>query len=219
MLMIVVSMPTSGSITKSTVHREKISSAASSLIADPVLDYSTGMWLGAHPKTDKAISYFQKKTGIQMGIVVSNSLEGYGTVAEYAEELYSRMFNQDEGHALFLWYEPANGTEGTGDYQTYLVCGYAVTPLLDAEGIEIVLDYFDASYNDYSLTEDEVIYNTLHDSADRLMSVTRSYVPIAIAAIVILIVVVIFVKYKKKEREDIERLLNTPLEHIKTSED
>lgn len=216
------------SITKSTTVREPISSSSSTLIANPVVDETYGNWLGAHSDINKAISYFQKETGIQMGIVVSNDMGEYSTVASYAEDLYTEMFGDDEGHALFLWYEPvlsSDKTTGTGKYQTYLICGHAVTTVLDAEGIEIVLDYFDKHYSNYDLDEDAVIANTLTDAADRLMTVTRSYVPILLAAIVLLVVVVIIINALKKKRKkdeesrkDMERILNTPLEKLTTSE-
>lgn len=110
--------------------------------------------------------------------------------------------------------------------EPHSVRGGSVRTVLDAEGIEIVLDYFDMNYQNYDLNEDEVVAQTLIKSADRLMTITRSFMPLLLAAIVLLVVVILVIKALKKKREkdekarrDMERILNTPLEKLNTSDD
>lgn len=209
-----------GGVTKSTHQREKLPATASTTINSWFED--DWNWLGTGSKTREGLRYFQKETGIQVYVAVTNSMQGYSSMSALANGIYDDVFGNDEGHAVFVWYERDDGSgNGDGRYETYLCVGTAAGAVLDDEAVEIVLDYFDQCYADSSLTEDELVGRTFTKAADRMMTVTKSPLgTIIILVLVCVIGVIVFkilkAKFKRdKERaEEQQRILETPIEHI-----
>ena len=76
-----------------------------------------------------------------------------------------------------------------------------------------------------SLTEEEIFSDAFADTADRIMTVTPSPLPIiAVCAAVIIVAVVVFLIVrnrrlaKQREAERMQEILNTPLESLADAE-
>ena len=222
-------MGSSGSVTKSTIQREPLPATASTTINEWFED--DWNWVGTGNSLKNGLRYFQQETGVQVYVLITDSMYGHDSMSALANAVYDDVFGTDEGHAVFVWYEGDDGTgNGDGHYSTYLCVGIAAGAVLDDEAIEIVLDYFDQCYADMSLTEDQLLGQTFIKAADHMMTVTKS--PIGAIVILLLgaaILLIIFFILKAKFARDKERaaerqrLLETPLEHIsvedKTLED
>ena len=65
--------------------------------------------------------------------------------------------------------------------------------VLDDEAINIFKAYLSQNYDDMSLSEEEIFSDAFADTADRIMTVTPSPLPIiAVCAAVIIVAVVVF---------------------------
>ena len=87
------------------------------------------------------------------------------------------------------------------------------------DAIAILADYLDRYYNDYSISEEEIFSKTFADTGERIMTVTRSPLPvIAVCIAVVVVAVLVFITLKKRreqrerEQQRAEKILNTPLE-------
>lgn len=207
-------------VTKSTIQREPLPRTAYSQINDWFED--DWNWVGTGNNLVKGLRYFQQETGVQVYVVITDDMQGCSSMEQLANAVYDDVFGNDEGHAVFVWYEPGDMYgNGNGNYHTYLCVGVAAGAVLDSEAVEIVLDYFDQYYADTSLSEDELLGRTFTKAADRMMTVTKSPVgTIVILLVVLAIFVVVFSILKAKFKRDKERaeeqqqILNTPLEYL-----
>ena len=90
---------------------------------------------------------------------------------------------------------------------------------MDDEAIAILADYLDRYYNDYSISEEEIFSKAFADTGERIMTVTKSPLPvIAVCVAVVVVAVLIFIALKKRreqrerEQKRAEEILKTPLE-------
>lgn len=207
-----------GGVTKSSIKREPLPASSSTHIDAWFRD--DWDWIGTGQKTKDGLRYFEKKTGVQVYVVITPTMDGM-TPEQYARNTYTEVFGNDEGHAVFLWYEPDDGTgNGSSQWETWLDVGSAAKSVIDDEATEIILDYFETYYySDYS--EDQMLNLMFTKSADRMMDVTTNpviYIFI-IAGLIVLIIVAFKVwsavkKRKSQEREEAAKIINTPLEHL-----
>ena len=97
--------------------------------------------------------------------------------------------------------------------------------MLDDEAINIFKAYLSQNYDDMSLTEEEIFSDAFADTADRIMTVTPSPLPIVAvsgAVIIVAVVVLVIVRNrrlaKQREAERMQEILNTPLESFADAE-
>lgn len=130
-----------------------------------------------------------------------------------AEQLYGELFD-DDGHFLLVFCDSGNGGVTYGYYM-----GSQARRVLDDEALSILAEYLQINYYDTSLSEEEIFSSTFTETADRIMTVTSApivpitiVVVVAIGAIVVFFVVKSRARAKREEAEQLERILDTPLE-------
>lgn len=200
-------------LTASTVTREALPASAVN-----ETDYFTdadGTWITNTSQLTQGMRSFYKETGVQpyLYILPNGTSTSTSELGEIAAEEYDKLFT-DEGHFLLVFCDDGNGSYNCG----YTVGAQAKT-VMDSEAISILADYIDRYYYDYSLSEEEIFANAFADTGERIMTVTTSpIVSVAEAGTIIVIALVIaFIVWKrhekrKREQEQMERILNTPLE-------
>ena len=115
--------------------------------------------------------------------------------------------------------------DGNGRFNAAYWAGAMTGSVLDDEAINIFKAYLSQNYDDMSLTEEEIFSDAFADTADRIMTVTPSPLPvIAVCAAVIIVAVVVFLIVrnrrlaKQREAERMREILNTPLESLADAE-
>ncbi len=206
-----------GSITASTVHREKLDGQYVDT-TDYYEDHAG--WIGSASKLEKGMKSFFHETGVQPYLYITETVNGNpypsdAEMEEFAGGLYDELFT-DEGHLLVVFQE----YNSDGNYFCWCVAGKQAKTVFDNEARDIFCDYIDRYY--YSdLSEEEFFSQAFEKTGERMMTVTRS--PLATMSIVIgvvLLVVILFLWWKKikeqknKEAEHAQTILNTPIEEI-----
>jgi hypothetical protein len=200
-------------VSKSTVQRTPLEAG----IVRPTgyLDDRAG-WLGDKSLVESGMKHFYKETGVQPYLIIADEIDGDKNVSHteadaYVNGLYDELFD-DEGHALFLFFEPH-----TDKYTIYYVKGKAADSVLDQEATDIIMGYFDRYYYNDGFDDSEYFSAVFRDSADRMMTVTPDWRWTAIKALIIvaaLTVVLIFimntVKAAIRRRQQNIDILNSP---------
>ena len=206
------------SITKSTVEREPLE--ASAVITTDYYHDELG-WIRSATKLEDGMKSFFQETGVQPFLYITDTVNGthYPTADDmdtYANTLYD-TYIEDEGHILVLFFE----YEGNpGVYNTWYVCGNQAKTVMDQEACDILLDYIDSYY--YSdLDEDEMFSTAFEKAGKRIMTVTKSPLPMIIVAVCVVVVILVAFNWWKKakrqknlEAEQTERILNADLDTI-----
>lgn len=208
-------------ITKSTVAREALPAGAvneTEYYADEmgVINNKTTLLNG--------MKYFYKETGVQPYLYITDSIGDYTytpsmeELENFSNNLYEQLFS-DEAHLLLVYFEFEDS------YMDYYVCGAQAKTVIDIEAGDIMLDYMDRYYYDDSLSYEEFFSKVFIDTADRIMTVTRSpWIPVLIALSLLVLVAVLFIwwmrakKQKNLEAQQTEEMLNIPLEKFGTTE-
>lgn len=201
------------SVTKSTVAREALPPGS---VKETAYYSDTLNWINNPARLQEGMKNFYQKTGVQPYLYLAESLDGnYSPTDNEArasmEALYDTLFD-DEAHLLLVF------TEHNERYHSWVLTGTQADSVIDTEAREILLDYIDRYY--YSdLNEDEMFSQAFDDAATRIMTVTRSpWIPVLIVVGVLAVLVLLFIWWKKakeqknKEAEQVEDILNTPLE-------
>lgn len=205
-------------ITPSTVQREPLEATA--VITTNYYQDELG-WIRSGTKLESGMKEFFKKTGVQPFLYLTDTVNGtHNPSADdmdtYANLLYDELF-EDEGHILVLFFE----YEGNpGAYSTWYVCGNQAKTVMDQEACDILLDYIDSYY--YSdLDEDEMFSTAFEKAGERIMTVTKSPVPMIVVAVCAVVVVIVAFRWWKKAKQQknleaaqTERILNTDLNTI-----
>lgn len=205
-----------GSVPKSTVEREPLAAGAVN-----ETDYYTDEpgWISNRSVMVNGLEHFYKKTGVQPYIYIAAEVNGsrspsVSEIQNYAASLYNELFT-DEGHFLLVFCD-----NGNGGY----VCGYSggtqTKTIIDDEAVSILADYLDRYYNS-NKSDEEFFSSAFADTADRIMTVTKSPVPIIIGMIAVLLILLLLYRWwskakeqKNKESQQLEDILNTPLDQF-----
>lgn len=200
------------SIQRSTYEREKLPASA---VTETAYYTDEGGWFSNRAQLESGMRQFYEDTGVQpyLYLLENGSVTSVSQLTDMAEEMYPQLFT-DEGHFLLVFCD-----DGYGSYN----CGYAVgsqaKTVMDDEAIAILADYLDRYYNDYSISEEEIFSKTFADTGERIMTVTKSPLPvIAVCVAVVVVAVLVFITLKKRreqrerEQQRAEKILNTPLE-------
>lgn len=208
----------SGSITRSTIEREKLDSQYVTL-SDTWYDDSAMGWIASGKVLEDGLKDFYNETGVQPYLVITDQINGDYTptgdeVWNYANQVYDQMFT-DEGHMVFVFQCPDGGT----DYMMAACTGaQAKTVLDDAEALEILYDYVD-SYFWSDRDEDEMFADAFRDAGKRIMDTqmsTAQIVAIVVGVVIVVAIVYFIVKTladrSREKAKETERILNTPVD-------
>lgn len=202
------------SITKSTIEREPLETQYV-ITTDWYTDELD--WIQSDTKLESGMKQFYKKTGVQPYLYITDTVNGTTHPTEndmdtYANQLYDELF-KDEGHILLLFYEYNSNSE----YKTWYVCGAMAKTVMDQEACDILLDYIDHYYFS-DLSEDDMFSTAFEKASERIMTVTKSPLPMIILAVIVLIIVVIAFRWWKRakaqknaEAAQTERILNADI--------
>lgn len=208
------SVPSDSGITVSTVAREPLPAG---------LVHETGYctdelgWISNRTALERGMKQFYRATGVQPYLYLTGSINGsdapsQDALAAYADALYDTLFT-DEAHLLLVFFE------SNGRYMDRLIVGSAAKSVIDAEAMDILLDYLDTYYYDKSMSDEQYFSTSFEKAAERIMTVHRSPWPIVLIIFgAILLVILLFVWWKKhkeqKNREAVqtETILNTPIQ-------
>jgi len=210
------------SITSSTVQRVPLPKGS----VNETSYYTDELgWIKNETTLESGMKHFYDKTGVQPYLYLTDTVNGSHspTQAElktYAESLYSKLFT-DQAHVLLVFFEYNSNSQ----YMDYYVAGTQAKQVVDTEAGNILLDYIDRYYYDKSFNEDQFFSKSFSDSADRMMTVTKSpWIPVFIVLGVGLVLVVGFFwwsnakKQKDLEAKRTEELLKKPLEKFGDTE-
>jgi hypothetical protein len=167
-------------------------------------------WIRDPVELEAGLRYFYDETNIQPFVYITDNIDGNPNptpdeIDAFANNLYDELFT-DEAHLLLVHFE--NYDMYDYDYSYHTVIGSQATVLMDNEAENILYDYLDYHYP-RDISEEAYFSEAFQDTADRIMTVTRSpWIPVLI---VIGIAVIIYLLYNWWRRA-----LNKP-EEQKTS--
>ena len=203
---------TGGSIQSSTYERERLPASA---VTETGWYTDEGGWFSNPAQLEAGMRQFYEETGVQpyLYLLPNGSVTSTAALTELAEELYPQLFT-DEGHFLLVFCD-----DGNGSYNCGFVSGLQAQTVMDSEAVAILADYLDRYYSDYSISEEEVFSKTFEATGERIVTVTRSPLPVvAVCAAVVVVAVLVFLTLKKRreqrerEQQRVETILKTPLE-------
>lgn len=215
------SYSSSSGLTKSTVAREAL--PPGSVNETDYYKDELG-WIENKTELLNGLKYFYQKTGVQPYVYITNTINGshYPSAADiekYANDLYDKLFT-DEAHLLLVFFEYT-----PSDYRDYYVTGTQAKTVIDTEAGDILLDYLDKYYYVSSMSESEFFGKSFSDSADRIMTVTKSpWINVFLMFGLALLVIVLFVwwRYIKRQKEieakRTKEILDTPIERFGNTE-
>ncbi len=179
-----------------------------------------GDWIHNTAVLQKGLRHFYEETGVWPYVYVlpNGSVTSTSQLTTMAQELYGQLFS-DDGHFLLVFCD-----NNAGGFNCGYWAGSRARTVMDDEAAEVLADYLWKYYQE-APTEEEVFSEAFSDTADRIMTVTPSPVPIiAVCAAVIIVAVVVFVIVrnrrlaKQREAERMQEILNTPLESLADAE-
>ena len=210
-------MQNAGSITRSTVDREKLDVSVG-YDSNNIIDSES--WFNNVTKTEKRLKNFFEETGVQPYIVINSYNPDLSTDAEkekFAKGYYEETFGASNGF-MFMYFPESN--PNTVGYM-YVVVASGASTVMDSEAQEIFWNYID-KYWVKDMSSDDMFVKVFDSTADRIMSKSMSFgtmmvIICAIVAVVILALVG-FKAYKahlqreKEKAEETERILNTDID-------
>lgn len=177
-------------------------------------------WIVSSSTLEKGMKSFYKQTGVQPYLYLAKPVSSTNTDSEcaaFADALYDELFT-DEAHILVVYVENLDPNEYG---YLHMVVGSAATTVIDSEAEDILYGYID-SYWDLDYSEEELFSKAFSDTADNIMkqhtNANDVWRIVVIAAAVIVVLIILFIwwrarkKQKNKEQEDLERMLNKPLD-------
>lgn len=204
----------SSEITKSTVVRKALPPGS----VNETKYYTDELgWIGNETQLLAGLKQFYQKTGIQPYLYITDTVNNShsptaSSLDGFANNLYNELFT-DEAHLLLVFFEYNKS------YMDRYVCGTQAKTVIDGEAADILLDYIDRYYYDNSLSEETFFSKSFADSADRIMTVTRSpwiIVFIIMGGVVLVIILFIWWGHSKKQKnleiKQTEEMLKTPLQ-------
>ena len=204
-----------GGVPVSTVKREPLPSGQArqtDFITDEV------RFINSNSKAVSGMRHFYSVTGVQPHLYITDSVFGSfeptdGELDRFANEVYDRLFD-DEAHLLIVLVE-----NNYVECLAWNVTGWAAASVIDAEALEIFNAFLIRYYYQDNISNDEFVSKLFKDSADRIMSVESSPIPVILIIGGIFIIVIVLYNWwskskaqKNLEAEQTERILNSKLE-------
>lgn len=193
-------------VNSSTIEREAIEEG---LVNETEYYEDKLNWIKNPSQLEEGLKYFYDKTNIQPFIYITDNINGDqnpspDAIDNFSSELYDRLFT-DEAHLLLLHFE--NYEQYQYEYSYHTVYGSQAKVLMDNEAEDILFDYLDYHYGRDSnkVSEEQFFSEAFKDTADRIMSVTRSpWIPAILVIAVAIILIILFNWWKsllKKKKE------------------
>lgn len=213
---------TSGTgVTRTTEKRDKLNSSNLKLYDKWYID-ELG-WISYERTLNKGLEEFYDKTGVQPLLYLVEYGDGWtpSEQEEFAQSKYDELFD-DECHFLVCYFPCENDNTDLVEGDVYYICGKETEKILDAEGKEIFTANWNYYYEQPNLTIEQFFSRIFSSTGEDLMKgpLHIRYVVIIIVSIVAVVVIVILAinwwkartRQKNKEQEDLERMLDKPLE-------
>ena len=213
-LIFIMLTQSSNDITRSTVERQPLPGGS----VNETAYYTDNLgWIGNQTELLSGMRHFYRETGVQPHLYLTEYIEGNSdpsdaVVEAFLYDLYDELFT-DEAHLLVIF------QEHQGYYHTWYMGGEQTKTVIDREAADILMDTLDAHYHNDSFSDEQFFSKVFEDSADRIMTVTKSpWIPVFLVLFVLLLTALLFLWWKKhKEQKNLEarqteEILNTPLE-------
>lgn len=180
-------------------------------------------WIEYENDLISGMEHFYEETGIQpyLYLVDANGTMSQTEMDEFAEKAYDNLFT-DEGHMLVLYFSCKDDSPWVVEGDLILITGQATELIMDDEAQKIFWSTYDYYYEDGDLSIEEFYGNTFKTAGDKIMAGPipwRTVMIVAVVVVGVVVVVVVLVKWwkartkqKNKEQEDLERMLDKPLE-------
>lgn len=181
-------------VNQSTIDREPIEAG---LVNETPYYQDELEWIQDPVEMEDGLKYFYNETNIQPFVYITDNIDGDPNpspdeIDEFAGNLYDELFT-DEAHLLLVHFENYDFYEY--DYSYHLVTGSQAKIVMDTEAENILYDYLDYHYgrDPNVVSEEELFSEAFKDTADRIMTVTRSpWIPVFIVVGVAVILIVLF---------------------------
>lgn len=154
-------------------------------------------WIKDPKRLEKGLAYFYDKTNVQPFVYITDNINGDSNpdpteIDEFALELYDELFT-DEAHLLLVHFE--NYQQYQYEFSYHTVYGSQAKVLMDDEAETILFDYLDYHYHrdPNQVTEEDYFSEAFKDTADRIMTVTRSpWIPVFLVVGVAVVLLTLF---------------------------
>ena len=201
----------SASVGASTVSREKLPASATQSTA---FYEDTAGWISHRSELERGLKSFYKATGVHPYLYITEHLPAGETPQCLAESLYDQRIS-DEGHFLLVFYD-----NGQGGYDCGYVVGAEAKTVMDDEAVGILADYLNRYYTS-DLSDEEFLSAVFEKTGERIMTVTKSPLPIvAVCVVVVVLAVLLFLWWKRSKEAQAaqakraQEILETPLEQF-----
>lgn len=202
-------------IPSSTIEREAIDSG----LVDETAYFEDKLdWIRNPQELEKGLSYFYNQTNVQPFVYITDNINGDPNpnpeeIDEFANALYDDLFT-DEAHLLLVHFE---NSQYQYEYSFHTVYGAQARVLMDNEAESILFDYLQYHYgrDPSKVSEEQFFSDAFKDTADRMMTVTRSpWIPVFIVIGVAVILIVLFNWWRsllsKNKDNDTKAKANSP---------
>lgn len=209
-----------GSVTKSTVEREKLPPYAS-FDKDTVDDRVN--WIHDRKTLQRGMESFFRETGVQPALVICDNINGEKYVPDsvietFMADAYDSIIGNERGLLLlFCEYEDS-------DWYAYYMAGEDAQTVMDSEACDILMDYVHALYTDSSLSDEEFFAGIFEKTGKRIMEKTPTFaskIPVIVIGLVIITgffagLTALKAKHRRdaQKAKETERILNTPIDRI-----
>lgn len=181
-------------IPSSTIEREPIEPG---LVNETAYYQDNLGWIKEPQRLEQGLSYFYDKTNVQPFVYITDNINGNPNpdpdeIDAFAFELYDELFT-DEAHLLLVHFE--NYQQYQYDFSFHTVYGAQAKVLMDNEAESILFGYLDYHYarDPETVSESEFFAEAFKDTADRMMTVTRSpWIPVFLVVGVAVILLTLF---------------------------
>lgn len=181
-------------INSSSIEREPI---ASGLVNETPYYVDELDWIRDQSTAEDGLKYFYQETNIQPVVYITDNIDGDPNpspeeIDAFANRMYDELFT-DEAHLLLVHFENYDFYDYEFSYHT--VYGAQAKVLMDTEAEDILFDYLDYYYlqDTDEVSEEQLFSGAFRDTADRIMTVTRSpWIPVALIVGGIILVYLLF---------------------------
>lgn len=154
-------------------------------------------WISDPVELEDGLKYFYDETNVQPFVYITDNVNGDANptpdeIDAFANELYDELFT-DEAHLLLVHFE--NVPFYDYEYSYHTVIGTQAKVLMDIEAENILYDYLDYYYHQDTnqVSEEELFSRAFRDTADRIMTVTKSpWIPVLVVAGGVIILYLLF---------------------------
>lgn len=154
-------------------------------------------WIKRPNELENGLSYFYDKTNVQPFVYLTDNINGDPNpdpeeIDRFANQLYDELFT-DEAHLLLVHFE--NYEQYKYEHSDHTVYGSQANVLMDTEAESILFSYLEYHYgrDPNTVTEEQYLSEAFKDTADRIMTITRSpWIPAIIVVGVAVILIVLF---------------------------